>query len=253
MKIKKKDKELFIWSSILVLFIVFGLVYTEIRDSKEYSFNNLFRQKSIEIEKLELLEERVINSISNNEFTKADLDLSRLIWSYDDDEKMIEFWDLKRKVLKEKLDKYMMSQLKEEDKKSLSKHSYTKDNVAEKDKKNNLIEKSNTSNTSIVNINTMYLGLYIFQSSDGSTQFYKFIKDPEKKVVNILYQDNLSGEIKIENYKLENFNDSSGEAVLQNKKDTKDTKKIFFRKDPESDNGFKLMDSKGVVYTFVSN
>jgi len=103
-----------------------------------------------------------------------------------------------------------------------------------------------------VKLDSRYHGLYVFQSESGNTHFFKFINDQANDGINILYQDNLSGEVKIENYKLKKFNDSSGEAVLQNKKDTKDTKKVFFRKDPESDNGFKLMDSKGVVYTFVS-
>jgi len=129
--------------------------------------------------------------------------------------------------------------------------SYIKETSKASDKQG--VNKEHGNSTTIVNINNKYLGLYIFQFSDGSTQFFKFINAPETDAVNILYQDNLSGEVKIKNYQLKKFTETSGEATLENQTNASDKKKVFFRKDPNSDNGFKLIDSKGVVYTFVSS
>jgi hypothetical protein len=103
-----------------------------------------------------------------------------------------------------------------------------------------------------IKLNKNYLGLYVFQSTDGNTRFYKFIENPADGIVTVLYQDNLSGTVKIENYSLKKFTETTGEAVLENSKNADGIIKVFFRKEPESSNGYKLMDSDGIQFTFVS-
>ncbi|MGZ2371734.1 hypothetical protein ACXR6G_18290 [Ancylomarina sp. YFZ004] len=104
-----------------------------------------------------------------------------------------------------------------------------------------------------VTLNNTYLGLYIFQSEEGNTRFYKFIKNPTAKAIKVLYQDNLSGTVKMENFLLTSFVETTGEVVIKGEKNKNDKVKLIFRKDPDSNNGFKLMDTKGVGYTFVSH
>jgi len=97
-----------------------------------------------------------------------------------------------------------------------------------------------------------YLGLYVLQSENGNTQFFKFTNKENSDVLNIIYEDNIGGNVKIENYTLKSFNEVSGEVILESKKNSYNITKVFFKRDPESSNGYKLVDSDGNSYPFVS-
>ena len=97
-----------------------------------------------------------------------------------------------------------------------------------------------------------YLGLYVLQSENGNTQFFKFTNKENSDVLNIIYEDNIGGNVKIENYTLKSFNEVSGEVILESKKNSYNITKVFFKRDPESSNGYKLVDSVGNSYPFVS-
>lgn len=95
-----------------------------------------------------------------------------------------------------------------------------------------------------------YLGLYVFQYENGSTQFYKLFKDANN-VYSAVYQDNISGNVRIENYIVKDFDDKTGEIKLQSKKDKRSITELLFVKDFESDNGFKLVDKEGLTYNYI--
>ena len=99
-----------------------------------------------------------------------------------------------------------------------------------------------------------YYGLYTFQSANGDTQqLYKFSKNSSNNDVNIIYQDNIGGNAKIETYIVKSFREDTGELLLESKKDNKEIVAIFFKSDSKSANGFKLVDAQGNSYDFVPN
>ena len=102
-------------------------------------------------------------------------------------------------------------------------------------------------------LNNKYLGLYIFQSENGSTQFYKFIQNTSDNTTKVLYQDNINGNINIENFSINSFNEANLSLTVESKKNKAKIIKLLFKRDVASDNGYKLIDNDGIVYSFVSN
>lgn len=96
------------------------------------------------------------------------------------------------------------------------------------------------------------IGLYVMQFANGSTKFYKFFKDA-KGITGVVYQDNVSGNVRVENYMLQSFNESTNEVILESKKNPGSLSKVRFMQEQESENGFKLMDSEGATYSLVGN
>lgn len=101
-------------------------------------------------------------------------------------------------------------------------------------------------------LDSKYLGLYALQLENGNTQFYKFTNKRNSNELNIIYQDNIGGNVKLENYILKSFNEGSSEVTLESKKNSNNIIKVFFKRDLESSNGYKLVDSDGNSYPFVS-
>jgi hypothetical protein len=95
------------------------------------------------------------------------------------------------------------------------------------------------------------MGLYVYQFDNGATKFYKFSVNDNKEI-NILYQDNVTGNVKVINYLLESFDENSKEVILKDKTDLKKESKVYFIKDFKSESGYKLIDSEGFNYQFVS-
>ena len=99
-----------------------------------------------------------------------------------------------------------------------------------------------------------YYGLYTFQSANGDTQqLFKFSKNSISNDVNIIYQDNIGGNAKIETYIVKSFREDTGELLLESKKENKEIVTIFLKSDSKSANGFKLVDFQGNSYDFVPN
>ncbi len=96
------------------------------------------------------------------------------------------------------------------------------------------------------------LGMYVKQHINGGTMFFKFSKASANRL-NVLYQDNMGGNIRIENYSMKSFDEKSGTLTLKSKKNEREIIKVYFKRDPESENGFMLLDNKGLIYNFVSN
>ena len=105
-------------------------------------------------------------------------------------------------------------------------------------------------NLTNVTLNERYLGLYAHESADGN-QIFKFSKNNSTNELNIIHQDNISGQVKIENYIFKSFNEEKGQLDLENKK-SQENITIFFKSEPQSTNGFKLLDNHGNFYEFVS-
>ncbi len=103
-----------------------------------------------------------------------------------------------------------------------------------------------------VKISANYLGLYVLQFANGNTKFYKFFKDASGNI-GVVYQDNVSGNVRVENYVLRSFNESSKKVVLESKKNSGSFVNVRFVTDQESENGFKLLDSDGSSYSVVGN
>jgi hypothetical protein len=104
--------------------------------------------------------------------------------------------------------------------------------------------------TEPVQLPANYLGLYVIQFANGSTKFYKFFKDASG-VPGVVYQDNVSGNVRVENYVLRSFNESTKEVGLESKKNSGSFVNVRFVTDQESVNGFKLLDSDGATYSLV--
>ncbi|MFW5879697.1 MAG: hypothetical protein ACOCUV_02625 [bacterium] len=115
------------------------------------------------------------------------------------------------------------------------------------------ISNHNTESVPSATLNQRYYGLYVLQYANGNTQFFKFSKNPTNEELVILYQDNIGGNVRIENYSLKSFNENLGEAILESKKNTRDITRVTFRRDAQSSSGFKLVDKEGHEYLFVSN
>jgi hypothetical protein len=103
-----------------------------------------------------------------------------------------------------------------------------------------------------VQLSANYLGLYVMQFANGSTKFYKFFKDASGNT-GVVYQDNVAGNVRVENYVLRSFNENSMEVVLESKKNSGSFVNVRFVADQESENGFKLLDSDGSSYSVVGN
>lgn len=95
-----------------------------------------------------------------------------------------------------------------------------------------------------------YLGLYVMQFANGSTKFYKFFNDANG-IPGVVYQDNVSGNVRVENYVLRSFNEITKEVELESKKNSGSFLNVRFVADQESQNGFKLFDSGGSSYSLV--
>ena len=117
---------------------------------------------------------------------------------------------------------------------------------------NQIRDETNNLESKII-LNNKYLGLYIFQSENGSTQFYKFIQNTSDNTTKVLYQDNINGNINIENFSIISFNEANLSLTVESKKNKAKIIKLLFKRDVASDNGYKLIDNDGVVYSFVSN
>lgn len=101
-------------------------------------------------------------------------------------------------------------------------------------------------------LNDQYLGLYICRNDDGTSQFYKFIKNPSTGQLNIIYQDNSNGDVIIKNYLLQSFNELTGESNLKSVNDSTVSIKLYFIKDAESSNGFILSDNQSHSFSLVN-
>ena len=147
-----------------------------------------------------------------------------------------EWWSERRESLRkeiEKLKSHPRKTSKDKESKSIQNHSTNEEKI------NRNIE-----------MPIRYLGLYVFQYENGSTQFYKIFKNQDN-VFSAIYQDNISGNVRIENYIVKDFDETTGEIKLQSKKDNRSNSELKFLKDAESDNGFKLIDIKGLEYSYV--
>lgn len=100
--------------------------------------------------------------------------------------------------------------------------------------------------------NNRLLGLYVLQFENGNSKYFKFSKKAEDNSINIIYQDNTSGNVKIDVFSIRHYDESTNDVVLQNIKNTSEAVKVSFKSDPESTNSFKLIDSEGLTYSFVS-
>jgi hypothetical protein len=96
-----------------------------------------------------------------------------------------------------------------------------------------------------------YLGIYSIQYDNGNTRMFKFSMNLSNNNLNVLYQDNISGNSKIEMYKLLNFDQSSGRIVLESKNNSNEKTRLYLKTDAESKNGYKLVDENSVEYTFL--
>jgi hypothetical protein len=96
-----------------------------------------------------------------------------------------------------------------------------------------------------------YLGIYSIQYDNGNTRMFKFSMNSSNSNLNILYQDNISGNSKIEIYKLLNFDQSTGRIVLESKNNSNEKTRLYLKTDSESKNGYKLVDENSVEYTFL--
>jgi hypothetical protein len=147
-----------------------------------------------------------------------------------------EWWSERREYLRKEIEKVKSHHRKtstDKESKSIQNHSTNEEKI------NRIIE-----------IPIRYLGLYVFQYENGSTQFYKIFKDSDN-IFSAIYQDNISGNIRIENYIVKDFDQTTGEIKLQSKKDNRSISELKFLKDSESENGFKLIDIKGLEYSYV--
>ena len=103
---------------------------------------------------------------------------------------------------------------------------------------------------SSISISSNLYGLYIYQLDNGSTKFYKILKN-NKGGTGVVYQDNITGNVKIENYDIISFNENSMEITLQSKKNANEQISLSFERDSESENGYKLTDREGTTYNYI--
>jgi hypothetical protein len=214
------------------------------------------KDEAISIE-LEIKSERLLSLISKNEFEEAQSMLSEIVHPSTENspyktgtnffnEKILtynEYWSSKRDELRKLIDEKRIS-LKTENKK------FSDDNQNLSKSKPQDIFEEKTQDLPEVNFDG-FIGLYIYQIN-GGTKFYKFTKGNDS-TINIIYQDNISGNVRIENYNLDSFLSSSGIAILQSKKNPSDKIKINFKPSSESKNGFTLVDQNSLEYKFVPN
>jgi hypothetical protein len=152
-----------------------------------------------------------------------------------------EWWSERRESLRIEIGKINDSKNTSSNKKSNSSElEYSIDETVYDDKQIN----------SKVEVPINYIGLYVFQYENGSTQFYKIFKDTDN-VFSSIYQDNISGNVRIENYVVEAFDETTGKIKLKSKKDKKSIVELKFSVDSESSNGLKLVDVRGLVYSYV--
>jgi hypothetical protein len=103
-----------------------------------------------------------------------------------------------------------------------------------------------------VNLPDNYTGLYVFQFSNGNTKFFKIFKNSQGET-GVVYQDNVSGNVRVENYAIHAFNEDARELRLESKKSLGSYLDLRFGTDKDSDNGFNLKDSEGTIYSLVGN
>jgi hypothetical protein len=94
-----------------------------------------------------------------------------------------------------------------------------------------------------------FLGMYVYQLENGSTRFYKVLNDSEKGV-RIIFQDNVDGNVRIENYALKGFDASSRNIIMESVKSGAQIR-LRFVPDSEGENGLAVVDEDGYRHTFV--
>jgi len=165
-----------------------------------------------------------------------------------------EWWNIRREELRAEILKKENKNLPDE--KRTIEDDTSIENSNKKNIKNDDLQNNDTTNIDlpkIVKINSKYLGLYIFQSENGNTQFYKFISSSNRNKTTVLYQDNINGNINIEKYDINSFNSKTGILNLTSKKNNTKTISLLIKRDVESNNGYKVIDKDGIIYTFVSH
>ncbi len=109
---------------------------------------------------------------------------------------------------------------------------------------------SDISESEKTNLPDNYIGLYVFQFSNGNTKFFKFFKD-SKGEMGVVYQDNVSGNVRVENYMIQAFNETTKDVTLESKKNPGALVNLRFATDQDSDNGLKIVDAEGTIFSLV--
>lgn len=94
-----------------------------------------------------------------------------------------------------------------------------------------------------------FIGLYIKQNDDGSTFMYKLNKNNEQ--FEVVYQDNVTGNVRIENYDVFDYESKSRKLKIRSRKDATKTV-ITFRPRLNSPNTFDLLDENNILYEFMN-
>jgi hypothetical protein len=95
-----------------------------------------------------------------------------------------------------------------------------------------------------------FVGLYVKQSEDGSIYMYKLSQ--RESGFEMIYQDNVTGNVVIENFIVTTFVAKTNTINLKSLKDGSLTKVKFKQKENVA-NSFNLIDEKNVVFEYMPN
>lgn len=93
-----------------------------------------------------------------------------------------------------------------------------------------------------------HVGLYINQDDDGGTLMYRIIN--KNNLYEVVYQDNVTGNVRIENYDVLEFNEKTKKVKIKSQKD-QTVEIIYFKSNPKSSAVFDVIDSKNRVYELI--
>lgn len=163
-----------------------------------------------------------------------------------------EYWAEKRAELKKLISEMKHTPIKKSMESNLENNLTEEENETNDNEEisNNINE--TTTNEIKVDIPSELIGLYVLQYDDGSTKFYKIFKD-SKGEYNVVYQDNVAGNVKVENFNITNYNDLKKEIKLNSKKNPNFSISLRFLLDKNNPNDYKVIDNIGDVYTEVNN
>jgi hypothetical protein len=253
LKKDEKGESSRLYIAIALVFITIMVIFGALKSGKE----NVIANTDVKIDSALVVKyETIRNQIETGDFDNARLNIKDLVHpsgetssyhkNWIEQYNYNEYWTLKRTELRTLLS---------EKEKNIMGEKLTKNEVPLKTQ-NEAVNLKSTSkelqNKTASLLDSKYLGLYVLQSENNNTQFFKFTNKQTSGELNIIYQDNIGGNVRIENYTLKSFNEGSGEVILESKKNSNNITKVFFKRDPESSNGYKLVDSDGNSYPFVS-
>lgn len=95
-----------------------------------------------------------------------------------------------------------------------------------------------------------HVGLYINQDDDGGTLMYRIIN--KNNLYEVVYQDNVTGNVRIENYDVLEFNEKTKKVKIKSQKD-QTVEIIYFKSNPKSSAVFDVIDSKNRVYELITS